>query len=95
MFVGDQAGGSNTTGNFGTAIGDGAGFSNTTEYGNTFLGSDADGVAGIENATAIGTSGEGNPEQFTCAGEHQRRQRCERRHKCRYRDHPRRRPDFT
>jgi len=54
VFVGDQAGGANTTGNFVTAIGDGAGFSNTTEYGNTFIGSDANGVAGIENATAIG-----------------------------------------
>jgi len=56
VLVGDQAGAANTTGTFLTAIGDGAGFSNTTEYGNTYLGSDADGVPGIENATAIGTS---------------------------------------
>jgi hypothetical protein len=56
VLVGDRAGVSITTGSYNTVIGDGAGFSVTTGDSNTFIGVDADGAAGITNATAIGAS---------------------------------------
>jgi hypothetical protein len=53
-FLGRGAGNNNTTGNANTIIGMEAGLSNTTESANTFIGVSANGVAGINNATALG-----------------------------------------
>jgi hypothetical protein len=55
-FFGFRAGGSNTVGDGNTFVGYNSGLSNTTENNNTLLGFQANGVAGITNATAIGAN---------------------------------------
>jgi hypothetical protein len=54
VMVGRAAGYSSTTGSNNTFVGWNSGLSNTVENGNTFLGAQANGAAGITNATAIG-----------------------------------------
>jgi hypothetical protein len=54
-FFGSDAGSASTTGSNNTFIGVAAGTSNTTENNNTFVGAFANGVAGITNATALGS----------------------------------------
>ena len=53
-FFGMAAGQNTTTGMGNTFVGSFAGQSNTVENNNTFVGANADGTAGISNATAIG-----------------------------------------
>ena len=55
-FFGSTAGAANTTGAGNTFVGVNTGLSNTTENNNTFLGGNANGAAGITNATAIGAN---------------------------------------
>lgn len=55
-FFGGTAGQSNTTGEGNTFVGRLAGLSNTIENNNTFIGFQANGAAGITNATAIGAN---------------------------------------
>ena len=55
-FFGAAAGMGNTTGSANTFIGTSSGQSNTTENFNTFIGFNANGTAGINNATAIGAN---------------------------------------
>ena len=55
-FFGQAAGYSNTTGTGNTFVGHNSGLSNTTENNNTLLGFQANGAAGITNATAIGAN---------------------------------------
>ena len=55
-FIGSNAGISNTTGAGNTSVGRDAGLSNTTENNNTFIGFQANGAAGITNASAIGAN---------------------------------------
>lgn len=56
IFVGVQAGRNNTTSFGNSFLGSQSGHSNTSENFNTFLGYSANGVAGIDNATAIGAN---------------------------------------
>ncbi len=55
-FFGRGAGNINTTGDGNTFIGRAAGTSNTTENNNTFIGFQANGAAGITNASAVGAN---------------------------------------
>ncbi len=54
VFFGSDAGSANTSGSNNTFVGVASGTSNTTEIGNTFIGAFANGIAGINSATAIG-----------------------------------------
>jgi len=54
-FFGVAAGYRNTMGNNNSFFGNNAGASNTIENNNTFIGANSDGVAGITNATALGS----------------------------------------
>ncbi len=54
-FFGMHAGQHNTTGNYNSFFGMLSGLSNTVEHNNIFIGFYSDGIAGITNATAIGT----------------------------------------
>src|SRR6266403_305735 len=56
VLVGDNAGFNNTTGAGNTFVGQNSGASNTTENQNTFIGVQANGAAGISNATAVGAN---------------------------------------
>ncbi len=53
-FFGAFAGMNNTEGQDNVAVGRNSGLSNTTESNNTFLGTQANGAAGVTNATAVG-----------------------------------------
>jgi hypothetical protein len=55
-FFGRAAGFNNSTGSNNTFVGRLAGLSNTTESNNTFLGANANGAAGITNATSVGAN---------------------------------------
>jgi hypothetical protein len=54
VFVGSFVGRNNTSGSSNLFLGLNAGSSNTVENNNTFVGAGANGVAGIDNATAVG-----------------------------------------